>query len=311
MSALQTPGRGAPAPPGPWATAGTGRDPAAPVTPSSPHVADGDQCAVSPPEHLCDSPCCGRGTCIDGLGGFRCDCAQGWEGRFCLHGERAAAAGGLLPGAGRGQGAQSHSAFSAPSSLSPQRCASTTARRKTVAVRTTAWRRRAGAAAAARQATGWGTTTCSASQRVSPEVAGRGAGMGPRAMGHPPAGSQLVETGRQPTERESALRSFPRSLPIQVPLLTLGMPPGAGAPGWVLSQREERVCRALQRPPPPTLDGSISPLPLASLRRDRNRAFFSVFLFIHLNFCQVYRYTGPADLQQVVPNVDPLSSAVQ
>uniref|UniRef100_A0A5G2R164 Vitamin K-dependent protein C n=1 Tax=Sus scrofa TaxID=9823 RepID=A0A5G2R164_PIG len=46
---------------------------------------DGDQCAVSPPEHLCDSPCCGRGTCIDGLGGFRCDCAQGWEGRFCLH----------------------------------------------------------------------------------------------------------------------------------------------------------------------------------------------------------------------------------
>ncbi|XP_020930331.1 vitamin K-dependent protein C isoform X2 [Sus scrofa] len=64
---------------------GEGRDPAAPVTPSSPHVADGDQCAVSPPEHLCDSPCCGRGTCIDGLGGFRCDCAQGWEGRFCLH----------------------------------------------------------------------------------------------------------------------------------------------------------------------------------------------------------------------------------
>ncbi|XP_065736493.1 vitamin K-dependent protein C isoform X3 [Phocoena phocoena] len=48
---------------------------------------DGDQCAAPPPEHPCDSPCCGRGTCIDGLGGFRCDCAQGWEGRFCLQGE--------------------------------------------------------------------------------------------------------------------------------------------------------------------------------------------------------------------------------
>uniref|UniRef100_A0A8C9EBZ7 Vitamin K-dependent protein C n=1 Tax=Phocoena sinus TaxID=42100 RepID=A0A8C9EBZ7_PHOSS len=44
---------------------------------------DGDQCAAPPPEHPCDSPCCGRGTCIDGLGGFRCDC-RGWEGRFCL-----------------------------------------------------------------------------------------------------------------------------------------------------------------------------------------------------------------------------------
>ncbi|XP_059783096.1 vitamin K-dependent protein C isoform X3 [Balaenoptera ricei] len=48
---------------------------------------DGDQCAAPPPAHPCDSPCCGRGTCIDGLGGFRCDCAQGWEGRFCLQGE--------------------------------------------------------------------------------------------------------------------------------------------------------------------------------------------------------------------------------
>ncbi|XP_058908603.1 vitamin K-dependent protein C isoform X3 [Kogia breviceps] len=48
---------------------------------------DGDQCAAAPPAHPCDSPCCGRGTCIDGLGGFRCDCAQGWEGRFCLQGE--------------------------------------------------------------------------------------------------------------------------------------------------------------------------------------------------------------------------------
>lgn len=167
------------------------------MTPSSPHVADGDQCAVSPPEHLCDSPCCGRGTCIDGLGGFRCDCAQGWEGRFCLHGERAAAAGGLLPGAGRGQGAQSHSAFSAPSSLFPQRCASPTARRKTVAVRTTAWRRRAGAAAAARQATGWGTTTCSASQRVSLEVAGGGGGHG--APGDGPSTGWVPVSGDGPS----------------------------------------------------------------------------------------------------------------
>ncbi|KAF5922643.1 hypothetical protein HPG69_009934 [Diceros bicornis minor] len=46
---------------------------------------DGDQCAAPPPEHPCDSPCCGQGTCIDGIGGFRCDCARGWEGRFCVH----------------------------------------------------------------------------------------------------------------------------------------------------------------------------------------------------------------------------------
>ncbi|XP_070279590.1 vitamin K-dependent protein C isoform X1 [Myotis yumanensis] len=45
---------------------------------------DGDQCTVQPPEeHPCDSPCCGHGTCIDGMGDFRCDCNQGWEGRFC------------------------------------------------------------------------------------------------------------------------------------------------------------------------------------------------------------------------------------
>ncbi|XP_044244247.2 vitamin K-dependent protein C isoform X1 [Ursus arctos] len=49
---------------------------------------DGDQCAALPPEHLCDNPCCGHGTCIDGISAFRCDCDPGWEGRFCRHGER-------------------------------------------------------------------------------------------------------------------------------------------------------------------------------------------------------------------------------
>ncbi|KAK1337041.1 hypothetical protein QTO34_003086 [Cnephaeus nilssonii] len=45
---------------------------------------DGDQCTARPPEeHPCDSPCCSHGTCIDGIGDFRCDCTQGWEGRFC------------------------------------------------------------------------------------------------------------------------------------------------------------------------------------------------------------------------------------
>ncbi|XP_044625141.1 vitamin K-dependent protein C isoform X1 [Equus asinus] len=46
---------------------------------------DGDQCEAPPPEHPCDSPCCGQGTCIDGIGGFRCECSRGWEGRFCVH----------------------------------------------------------------------------------------------------------------------------------------------------------------------------------------------------------------------------------
>ncbi|XP_007954589.1 vitamin K-dependent protein C [Orycteropus afer afer] len=46
---------------------------------------DEDQCASLPAEHSCDSPCCGHGTCIDGIGSFRCDCARGWEGRFCAH----------------------------------------------------------------------------------------------------------------------------------------------------------------------------------------------------------------------------------
>ncbi|KAB0379809.1 hypothetical protein FD755_007593 [Muntiacus reevesi] len=45
---------------------------------------DGDQCEHRPPGSPCELPCCGRGKCIDGLGGFRCDCAEGWEGRFCL-----------------------------------------------------------------------------------------------------------------------------------------------------------------------------------------------------------------------------------
>uniref|UniRef100_A0A8C4MX06 Vitamin K-dependent protein C n=1 Tax=Equus asinus asinus TaxID=83772 RepID=A0A8C4MX06_EQUAS len=47
---------------------------------------DGDQCEAPPPEHPCDSPCCGQGTCIDGIGGFRCECSRGWEGRFCFPG---------------------------------------------------------------------------------------------------------------------------------------------------------------------------------------------------------------------------------
>ncbi|XP_034864147.1 vitamin K-dependent protein C isoform X5 [Mirounga leonina] len=46
---------------------------------------DGDQCAALPPEHPCDSPCCGHGTCIDGISAFRCYCGRGWEGRFCRH----------------------------------------------------------------------------------------------------------------------------------------------------------------------------------------------------------------------------------
>ncbi|XP_054978267.1 vitamin K-dependent protein C isoform X2 [Sorex araneus] len=58
---------------------------------------DEDQCSAPPPEHPCDSPCCGHGRCIDGIGGFRCDCSQGWEGRFCAHGERL-----RLPGRGGG-----------------------------------------------------------------------------------------------------------------------------------------------------------------------------------------------------------------
>uniref|UniRef100_A0ABK0L809 Vitamin K-dependent protein C n=1 Tax=Rattus norvegicus TaxID=10116 RepID=A0ABK0L809_RAT len=44
---------------------------------------DGDQCSTPPLDHQCDSPCCGHGTCIDGLGGFSCSCDKGWEGRFC------------------------------------------------------------------------------------------------------------------------------------------------------------------------------------------------------------------------------------
>ncbi|XP_059250490.1 vitamin K-dependent protein C isoform X5 [Mustela nigripes] len=46
---------------------------------------DGDQCASLPSEHPCDSPCCGHGTCIDGISAFGCNCDGGWEGRFCRH----------------------------------------------------------------------------------------------------------------------------------------------------------------------------------------------------------------------------------
>lgn len=46
---------------------------------------DEDQCSTPPTEHPCDSPCCGHGRCIDGLGHFHCECSQGWEGHFCLH----------------------------------------------------------------------------------------------------------------------------------------------------------------------------------------------------------------------------------
>ncbi|XP_075385713.1 vitamin K-dependent protein C isoform X2 [Tenrec ecaudatus] len=46
---------------------------------------DGDQCAKLPEGHSCDSPCCGHGQCIDGVGSFRCSCVPGWEGRFCAY----------------------------------------------------------------------------------------------------------------------------------------------------------------------------------------------------------------------------------
>ncbi|CAD7670621.1 unnamed protein product [Nyctereutes procyonoides] len=71
---------------------------------------DGDQCAALPPEHACDSPCCGHGSCIDGIGAFHCDCGRGWEGRFCQHGERAAGrwGGGGQEGGARGGEAPCH-----------------------------------------------------------------------------------------------------------------------------------------------------------------------------------------------------------
>ncbi|XP_049629090.1 vitamin K-dependent protein C [Suncus etruscus] len=46
---------------------------------------DEDQCSTTLQEHPCHSPCCGHGRCIDGIGGFSCDCNQGWEGRYCAH----------------------------------------------------------------------------------------------------------------------------------------------------------------------------------------------------------------------------------
>uniref|UniRef100_A0A2K6F4J5 Vitamin K-dependent protein C n=1 Tax=Propithecus coquereli TaxID=379532 RepID=A0A2K6F4J5_PROCO len=58
---------------------------------------DGDQCAARPLEHQCASPCCGHGTCTDGIGGFSCDCGRGWEGRFSGAGR--AAGGGRAAGA--------------------------------------------------------------------------------------------------------------------------------------------------------------------------------------------------------------------
>ncbi|OBS76929.1 hypothetical protein A6R68_16627, partial [Neotoma lepida] len=49
---------------------------------------DGDQCAAPPPNHPCDSPCCGHGTCIDSLGSYSCLCDEGWEGKFCQQEQR-------------------------------------------------------------------------------------------------------------------------------------------------------------------------------------------------------------------------------
>uniref|UniRef100_A0A8C8YW30 Vitamin K-dependent protein C n=1 Tax=Prolemur simus TaxID=1328070 RepID=A0A8C8YW30_PROSS len=63
---------------------------------------DGDQCAARPSEHQCATPCCGHGTCTDGIGGFSCDCGQGWEGRFCQHGEGAPGARRAGPGRAAG-----------------------------------------------------------------------------------------------------------------------------------------------------------------------------------------------------------------
>nr|XP_060480830.1 vitamin K-dependent protein C isoform X2 [Panthera onca] len=63
---------------------------------------DEDQCVAPPPDHPCDSPCCGHGNCIDGISAFRCDCDPGWEGRFCLYGERAGRGRGRGGGAGVG-----------------------------------------------------------------------------------------------------------------------------------------------------------------------------------------------------------------
>ncbi|KAM5280091.1 LOW QUALITY PROTEIN: vitamin K-dependent protein C [Ctenodactylus gundi] len=59
---------------------------------------DGDQCATLSSEHQCASACCDHGTCIDSIGGFRCACSPGWEGRFCHIGE-----GGGPRGRGRGR----------------------------------------------------------------------------------------------------------------------------------------------------------------------------------------------------------------
>uniref|UniRef100_A0ABI7YY66 Vitamin K-dependent protein C n=2 Tax=Felis catus TaxID=9685 RepID=A0ABI7YY66_FELCA len=84
VSALSIPGRCARAPSGSLGRRRDGDGLAAPVTPLR-RVADEDQCAAPPPDHPCDSPCCGHGNCIDGISAFRCDCDPGWEGRFCLY----------------------------------------------------------------------------------------------------------------------------------------------------------------------------------------------------------------------------------
>ncbi|XP_012876137.1 PREDICTED: vitamin K-dependent protein C isoform X1 [Dipodomys ordii] len=44
---------------------------------------DGDQCKAPPLDHQCDHACCEHGQCIDGMGGFSCNCMEGWEGKFC------------------------------------------------------------------------------------------------------------------------------------------------------------------------------------------------------------------------------------
>ena len=101
VSALSIPGRCARAPSGSLGRRRDGDGLVAPVTPLR-HVADEDQCVAPPPDHPCDSPCCGHGNCIDGISAFRCDCDPGWEGRFCLYGERAGRGRGRGGGAGVG-----------------------------------------------------------------------------------------------------------------------------------------------------------------------------------------------------------------
>ncbi|XP_062969271.1 LOW QUALITY PROTEIN: vitamin K-dependent protein C [Cynocephalus volans] len=69
---------------------------------------DGDQCEAPPLEHPCTSPCCGYGTCTDGIGGFSCACDRGWEGRFCQSGERGGGAGAAGAGGAAGPRTSRH-----------------------------------------------------------------------------------------------------------------------------------------------------------------------------------------------------------